>query len=71
MMEYQYLTPEIQVPQEWPIELNPALFIDILRKAIMIYLKGRRVIVNVGVVSALVTEDKKKTEYLFEKTEEM
>ncbi len=72
MSEYQYLTSEIQVPKEWPVEVGRNMIIHIVQDAIDHHeFKGQQTVLTIEKVSALVTANKNKPGYLLEKIEEM
>ena len=71
MSGYQFLTSEIQVPEEWPVEGGRAMFKDIIERAIILHCSGERVVVRIEAVSALITEDENQRGYRLERIEEM
>ena len=71
MSGFQFLTPEIQVPEEWSVEAGRKMFTDIAKKAITLHHSGQRVIVSIDGMSALVTDDKNQRGYRFERIEEV
>lgn len=71
MSEYQYLTSEIQVPKEWPVEIARQLFVHFVENAITRHRRGQRVVITIENVSALVTKIENKPKYLLERIEEM
>lgn len=71
MSEYQYLTSEIQVPKEWQVDIARQVFVDFVKKAIIHYRRGQRVVVTINNVSALINKVENTPKYLLERIEEM
>ncbi|XP_044582816.1 uncharacterized protein LOC123263846 isoform X2 [Cotesia glomerata] len=71
MSEYQYLTSEIQVPKEWPVNIARQLFEHLVKNATIRHRKGQQVVVTIENVSAVVTKFKNKPGYILEKIEEI
>nr|CCQ19189.1 conserved hypothetical protein BV12-like [Cotesia sesamiae Kitale bracovirus] len=71
MSEYQYLTSEIQVPKEWQVDIARQVFVDFVKKAIIHYRRGQRVVVTINNVSALINKVENTPKYLLERIEEI
>lgn len=71
MEGYQYLTFDIQVPSDWPVQEIRNEISLIAHNAIMRYLFGEEVIVTVRNIPALVTQHESGIVYVFKKIEEI
>lgn len=71
MEGYQYLTFDIQVPSDWPVQEIRNEISLIAHNATMRYLSGEEVIVTLRNISTLVTQHDSGIGYVFKKTGEM
>lgn len=67
MSQYQYLTSEIQVPKEWPVEIARQLFVRFVENAITRHRRGQQVVITIENVSAIVIKVENKPKYLLER----
>ncbi|KAH0555165.1 uncharacterized protein LOC123263855 [Cotesia glomerata] len=71
MNEYQALTPEIQVPKEWPVNGIKNIVEFVVQDAINCYRSGKKLIMTVGNVSAMIKDNGTKPGYVFKKLKEI
>lgn len=71
MDRYQFLTLEIKVPSDWPVQGIHDQIMEVVQTAIAYYLSGQQVIATIGNVSALVTEEDSVSRYFFKRVLEM
>lgn len=71
MRGYQTLTSEILVPIEWPVEVGRGLITAVVKHAVSIHKTGHKIVLTIGDVSALVTNNEMGQGYRLERVEEM
>lgn len=71
MSEYQTLTSEILVPREWPVEVGRGMITAVVKYAISVHETGCKVVLTIGDVSAMITNNGVDQGYRLERVEEM
>lgn len=71
MNEYQALTPDIQVPKEWPVDGLENIVTFLIQDVINCHRSGKKVVMTVNNVSAVIKENRAKPGFLLKKIKEM
>ncbi|CAG17403.1 hypothetical protein CcBV_4.1a [Bracoviriform congregatae] len=71
MNEYQALTPEIQVPKEWTVDGIKNIVEYLVQDAINCHRSGKKFVMTVGNVPAMIKDNGTKPGYVFKKIKEI
>nr|CCQ19270.1 BV12-like [Cotesia sesamiae Kitale bracovirus] len=71
MNEYQALTPDIQVPKEWPVDGLENIVTFLIQDVINCHRSGKKVVMTVNNVSAVIKENRAKPGFLLKKIKEI
>ncbi|AEE09488.1 conserved hypothetical protein [Cotesia vestalis bracovirus] len=71
MNEYQALTPEIQVPKEWPVDGIQNIVTFLIQDAINCHRSGKKFVMTVDNVSAMVKDNAAKPGFVLKKIKEI
>ncbi|ABK63361.1 hypothetical protein [Cotesia plutellae polydnavirus] len=71
MNEYQALTPEIQVPKEWPVDGIENIVTFLIQDAINCHRSGKKFVMTVDNVSAMVKDNAAKPGFVLKKIKEI